>query len=271
MGFRRRKCLAGEPVHNPAWWALAYAASLVVILFLSARHSGPLVIPVAAAGGVWASRRLRRTSRARRGRRLAAWAAHAPAGPSGPPDLERVLIADIVAAVHGDARAVRLARAVVRGCVADRWLRELALERLTRAGDDAPVTPAINSLGTRRRAATTWFAISAAVVVLSGLMSVRPPVSRGAVAIATLVVVVRWAEMYEARVHLPQLLASSATLPAAPSRFLIPEPALAALLADFAGGEPAVVDEAVAALDRQQRVPEADRGRARLRATRDAL
>ena len=80
-----------------------------------------------------------------------------------------------------------------------------------------------------------------------------------------------WAELCDASAYVPQELASTALLPAAPTSFAFSEPGVVEALLELAGRELAIVDSAAALLASMERGERTDRAQARVRAARAVL
>jgi hypothetical protein len=202
-------------------------------------------------------------------RRLRAWALHAPVGPSDASQFERVVATDLAATAGGDRRPFRGARAFVHHCVADPWRRELALERL--AGAEATAGSGAARPHPTISPAADCFWASAWAVALAVALPLPRFLAVAIVTVTTLVAVLGWTELCDGSAYLPQQLALTALLPPAPSRFVLPEPAVVDVLTELAGGDVALVDQAASVLDTVDAREETGRAHARLNAARRAL
>ena len=91
------------------------------------------------------------------------------------------------------------------------------------------------------------------------------------VTVTTLVAVLAWTELCEASAYVPQQLASTALLPPAPTRFVLPEPAVVDLLTELAGGDVGLVDQAASVVDTVDASEGTGRAYARMKAARHVL
>ncbi|MDQ4089100.1 MAG: hypothetical protein M3163_02170, partial [Actinomycetota bacterium] len=178
--------------------------------------------------------------------RFFVWALYAPAGPADVEALERLVAANIAAASRRRCGAVAMARAYGRGAAVDRWRLELAMERLARstrelAGDLAAV-------GRGRSASATRLGIPAAAAVVLLTVPVSDGLSTAGMAVATVLLVTGWGGLCDDWAYVPHQLTSTALVPPAGTPCLRREPFLVEVLAELAGGQPAVVDEAIGLL-----------------------
>ncbi|MGH9263140.1 MAG: hypothetical protein ACRD1D_00470 [Acidimicrobiales bacterium] len=246
------------------------AVALALVLLVAARRLGPLVVPAALMGAGFAIAHRRHQSRRTRVERLAVWALHAPGGPTDTGMLERLVAADL--ATMSDARPGTeiLARAVVRSTVRDRWQLELAVERLGPRGHGLPDRLSSVRSGRRRRVPVLWGIPAATFVVLLTAPLVGPLSTVGAV-VGTAIVVVTWAGLCHDWGYVPHQLVWTALLPPSQAPSLLPEPLLLELLAELAGGEVSLVDEATALVEAARPCVATDLALARMEAVRRAL
>ncbi len=252
---------------TPLSVAVLLAACLAVALLLAAQRLGPVVIPAGLTGAGVAATIRRRRCRSARVMRLLAWALYAPAGPADAQALERLVAADIAAVSGSRFGSVAMARAFLRGAAVDRWRLELAMERLTRSTAEL----AKISSGGSPRLSGTWLAIPASAAVVLLTVPVSGVLSTSGMAVATVLVVAGWGGLCDDLAYVPQQLTSTALVPASGTPCLLRESFLVEVLVELAGGEPAIVDEAIGLLRTARRTGASGVALERMEAVRRAL